>query len=160
VNFRSVFGRSMRLSPLGTVIVALAVAGCHAPAPARPVAVSAGVIVVPAGGGMADFEVHRDGTMRGGHLSGAAPPYLVHQDDGHLGAAVADSLWTLLSALGDSLRALNQPPPSRWHGYTQLQVAFATGAPMVIAWPQGAEPPEPGIRAVVDWLMAHRIGAW
>ena len=150
----------MRLSPLRAFVVVLAIADCHAPARARPAAVSVGVVVVPSGGGMADFEVHRDGTMRGGHLSGAAPDYLVHQDDGHLDTAVVDSLWTLVGALGDSLRALNQEPQAPRQGYTQLQVVFATGAPMVIAWPQGTEQPEPRIRAIVDWLMAHRIGAW
>ena len=150
----------MRLSSLWTVVVALAVVGCHASARARPAAVAVSVTVVPPGGGMADFEVHRDGTMRGGHLSGAAPNYLVHQDDGHLGTAVVDSLWTLVDALGDSLRALNQPPQAPRQGYTQLQVIFTSGPPMVVAWPQGTEQPEPRIRAVVDWLMAHRIGAW
>ena len=150
----------MRLSPLRTVAVALVVAACHAPASRHPAAVSVGVIVVPAGGGMADFEVHRDGAMRGGHLSGATPNVLVHQDEGHLETAVVDSLWMLVGALGDSLRALNQPPQAPRQGYTQLQVIFTSGPPMVVAWPQGAEQQEPRTRAVVDWLMAHRIGAW
>jgi hypothetical protein len=120
------------------------------------VLVSVGIHVVPASGGSAEFQVHRDGTVRGGHLSGDSVPF-VHQDEGHLDSAVVDSLWALATAL-DSVAATASPPTGR--GYAALQLNFASGAAWSTSWPDSGQAPDPGVRAVVAWLLAHRVGGW
>lgn len=134
----------------------LATTACRPATPPRPPLTSVRITVVPATGGSAEFEVSRDGTMRGGHLSGDSVPF-VHQEAGRLASAVVDSLWSLAATL-DSGTANARPPAGR--GYAALQLTFGTNVTWVTSWPDTAQPVEPALRPLVNWLLAHRIGAW
>jgi hypothetical protein len=137
-------------------VTLLATTGCR-PAPAAvPSIVALTITVVPTGGGSAGFEVSRDGTMKGWHLSGDSVPF-VHQAEGRLDSAAVDSLWALASIL-DSASANATPPAGR--GYAALQLTFANGTPWVTSWPDTAESTDPRLRATARWLLAHRIGGW
>jgi hypothetical protein len=142
-------------SALVCLALVLAAACRREPAP-RPALVAVSISVVPASGGSAEFEVHRDGAIRGGHLSGGAAPF-VHQDEGRLDSLAVDSLWNLAAAI-DSQTATASSPTGR--GYVSLQLTFASGLPWLTSWPETARPVDPRLRATADWLMAHRVGGW
>src|SRR5437868_4179019 len=69
-------------------------AGCRREPPPRPALVAVSISVVPASGGRAEFEVRRNGTVRGGHLSGDSVP-VVHQDGGRVDSVGVGSLLRL-----------------------------------------------------------------
>lgn len=138
------------------VCAALVLAGCRTAAAPRPALVSVRITVVPANGGSAEFEVNRDGSVRGGHLSGDSVPF-VHQDEGRLDRLAVDSLWRMAEAL-DSATATASPPSGR--GYAALQLSFAGGSAWLTSWPDSSQPGDARVLATVDWLLAHRIGGW
>lgn len=146
----------MRQALMTAALALIGLPGCghH---PTRRVVVGVGIMDVPAGGGMAQFEVLRDRSMRGGHLSGDPRPF-VHQDEGRLDSNVVDSLWALVMPLADSLPPGRPAPAER--GYLQLQFDFQVGPPWVFAWRDSAAAPDPRVRAVVAWLLNHKIGGW
>jgi hypothetical protein len=90
-------------------VTLLATTGCR-PAPAAvPSIVAVTITVVPGGGGSAGFEVSRDGTMKGWHLSGDSVPF-VHQVEGRIDSAAVDSLWALASILDSASARVRRAP--------------------------------------------------
>jgi hypothetical protein len=139
-----------------------AAASCGKPGPRAPSArtiTSLTIIAVPPGGGQANSTFLPDGTVRGGHLSGDAPP-MVYQDEKHLDSATARAIWSAARALGDTLLALNVMPDSTYPGYVLLQVAFDAGPQAQIAWPFRGEHPDARVRALAALLMEHHTGGW
>lgn len=148
--------RTFVLVLVAILVTLIVLAGCGREAAPRPAPVAVHLSVVPATGGAAEFEVRRDGAMRGGHLSGDSVPF-AHSADGRLDSAQTDSLWSLIAVL-DSAAANGPAPGSR--GYAALLIAFESGNAWQTSWPEGGEPADPAVRAVVRWLLAHRIGGW
>ena len=135
-------------------------AACSAGRPsAAPTITRVELRLVP-GDGRAWVAFDTAGKARGGHMSGGAAP-TVHIDTATIAADSARALFAAVRALDAALLARRGPPTDTARaGTATLAVTFSDSTQAQIVWTATSRPPGEHVQAVLDHVIANRIGGW
>jgi hypothetical protein len=128
-----------------------------APTATAPRIRAVSIHVQPADGGSAHCRYERDGTVRGGHVSGGPSPF-VHQDEGTIAPEIQRAI------VGAAEATLAEPRPSPGvapgAGTERIEIELEDGALVTFAWPFAGAHDDARVVALAGLLRGHRVGGW
>ena len=138
----------------------LGVAACSSRPPAPPPPITRVELRLMPGTGRAWVSFDSSGAARGGSVSGESPPRM-HVDTDTIPADSVRALFGAARALGDTLLARRGPPAdSARTGTATLVVGFSDGTQAQFVWMAASQPIDPRVQAVLQHVVANRIGGW
>ena len=114
--------------------------------------------VRPATSGYAHREVHPDGSVSGGHLSGDPQQPMVSIEHGSVSQACIRAVWAAAMRLRSTTDE-SQPPPNG-AGFASISLDRVDGRTVVLSWPHRQEPSDPRLRELQRLLGEMEIGYW
>lgn len=140
------------------LLVALVSLGCWS-TDTHPDIAGLALKVMPVSGGTNYVEFDTTGFVRGGRISGDSAP-VVHEDTARITPAEAHDLFARAMALGDTILRYDPTPPDEPRGSQVLAILFQNGSQVRIVWPVGRDPADPGVKALVQQMLSHKVGGW